>query len=348
MTRRDLLRAALPVAVALRSRAAEPAFERVDAHLHIRRVAPALLAAIEQAQWRCVSISVSSAITDDPVNIEDVLRNDAEAVRASKGRVAWASTFDARHFDSPGFAGRAIASLQESFKQGAIAVKIWKNVGMGIQSKSGEWVLPDNPVFSPIFEAIQKSGKPLIAHLGEPDGAWLPLDANNSERGYYSGHPEWHMLNKPGAPPKEAILAARDRVLARHPKLQVIGCHLGSDEEHWDRLAKRLDAFPNFTVDMAARVRYFARGDHEQARQFLMKYQDRILYATDFSSGTGSEEEMAQSLQRTWEQDWRFFATTETIESRGRTYPGLGLPQPVLRKLFRDNAVRLLPGIINA
>lgn len=347
MTRRDLLRA-LPVAVALRSRAAEPSFERIDAHLHIRRVAPALLAAIEQAQWRCVSISVSSAIADDSINIEDILRNDAEAARASKGRVAWASTFDARHFDSPGFASRAIASLQGSFKQGAIAVKIWKNVGMGIKSKSGEWVLPDNPAFSPIFEAIQRSGKPLIAHLAEPDGAWLPLDANNSELGYYSGHPEWHMLDKAGAPSKDAILAARDRILARHPKLQVVGCHLGSDEEHWDRLAKRLDSYPNFAVDTAARVRYFAQGDHEQAKQFLMKYQDRVLYATDFSMGAGSDEEMARSLQRTWEQDWRFFATTDTIEGRGRTYQGLGLPQLVVRKLFRDNALRWLPGIIHA
>ena len=95
------------------------------------------------------------------------------------------------------------------------------------------------------------------------------------------------MYGKAGAPVKEAILTARDRVLARYPKLRVVGCHLGSDEDDLDRLAKRLDAYPNFAVDTAARVRYFARGDRDQVRQFLTRYQDRILYATDFSLREG-------------------------------------------------------------
>jgi predicted TIM-barrel fold metal-dependent hydrolase len=348
MTRRDLL-ALLPAAAAVKSGvSAEAPFEKIDSHLHIRRVAPALLEAIEKAQWRCLSICVSSAIGNEPSTVEDQVKESIEVHRASKGRVQWATTFDARGFDSPGFAGPAIDLINRSFKQGAIAVKIWKNMGMGIKSKSGEWVLPDNPAFTPIYEAIQKSGKPMVAHLAEPDGAWQPLDAKNSELGYYKGNPEWHMLGKPGAPSKEAILTARDHILARHPKLKVIGAHLGSDEQHWDRLAKRLDTYPNFAVDMSARVRYFVRGDHEQARQFLLKYQDRLLYATDFVLEKQEDDSVARSLPRTWEQDWKFFATSDAIESRGGTYQGLGLPEGVVRKLFRDNAVRWLPGITGA
>ncbi len=224
-------------------------------------------------------------------------------------------------------------------------MKIWKNIGMGIRAKSGTALLPDNAALMPVYEAIQKADKTLIAHLAEPDGAWLPLDKNNPEIGYYSQHPEWHMYGRPEIPRKDAILEARDRILERHPKLRVVGCHLGSDEEHWDRLAKRLDTYPNFAVDVAARVRYFVRGDHEQARQFLTKYQDRVLYATDFVLESADDTKAAEHLQQTHEWDWKFFATQDTLTFRDRQTQGLGLPEQVTRKIFRENAVRWLPGI---
>ena len=105
------------------------------------------------------------------------------------------------------------------------------------------------------------------------------------------------MHGKAGCPVKEDILKARDRLLSRYPKLRVVGCHLGSDEDDLRRLAKRLDAFPNFAVDTAARIRYFARGDREQVRQFLTRYEDRILYATDFSLRDTEPAAAARSLR---------------------------------------------------
>jgi len=184
--------------------------------------------------------------------------------------------------------------------------------------------------------------------LPKPDGAWLPLDKNNPEIEYYSSHLEWHMYGRQGVPAKEAILAARDRILQGHPKLRVVGCHLGSDEEHWDRLAKRLDKYPNFAVDVAARVRYFVRGDHEQARQFLMKYQDRVLYATYFTLASADDADAARELQETHDRDWKLFAGKDTLTYRNSQVPGLGLPENVVRKIFRENAVRWLPGIARA
>jgi hypothetical protein len=105
-------------------------------------------------------------------------------------------------------------------------VKIWKNIGMAIKAKSGAYLLPDDPSLLPIYEAIQAAGRPLIAHLAEPDGAWLPLYAKNPEIRYYSANPRWHMHGKRGAPVKAEILDARDRLLARYPNLRVVGCHL--------------------------------------------------------------------------------------------------------------------------
>lgn len=345
MTRRQWL-ASLPAVASLKgSQSPAPPFERIDTHTHVHRSAPALFAMLEKERWRCLSICVSRAIGGETSDLAEMIRGSAQVHRATNGRIAWATAFDARGFENRDFASHAIAGLQESFRQEAIAVKIWKNIGMGIRAKSGEYLLPDHAALAPVFDAVQKAGKTLIAHLAEPDGAWLPLDKNNPEIGYYSHHPEWHMYGRPGVPAKEAILAARDHILERHPKLRVVGCHLGSDEEHWDRLAKRLDEYPNFAVDVAARVRYFVRGDHEQARQFLMKYQDRVLYATDFTLPSGEDATAAEELQQTHDRDWKFFATTDKLAYRDRQTPGLGLPDKVVHKIFRDNAVRWLPGI---
>ena len=151
------------------------------------------------------------------------------------------------------------------------------------------------------------------------------------------------MFGKAGGPVKEDMIKARDRVLARYPKLRVVGCHVGSDEDGLTRLAKRLDAFPNFAVDTAARVRYFARGDRDQVRQFLTRYHDRILYATDFSLREGDPATAARSLRVVYDRDWDFFAGGELMEYVGRPTRGLALPGAVLRKIFRENALRWMP-----
>jgi predicted TIM-barrel fold metal-dependent hydrolase len=348
MTRRSLLATLPALTISGKGGAAPAPFDKIDAHLHIHRLAPTLFEAFEKERWRGLSICLSEATGNDPTDLDEQMVGTAEVHRATGGRLAWASSFDARGFEGRDFAERVIGSLQRTFGEGAIGVKIWKTIGMEIRAKSGEYLLPDHAVFTPIFDAVQKADRTLIAHLGEPDGAWMPLNAANPELSYYSAHPEWSMLNHPGAPSKDAILTARDRILARHPKLRLVGCHLGSDEGHLERLAKRLDTYPNFAVDTAGRVRYFILGDHEAARQFLLKYQDRVLYATDFTLRPGNDAETAEKLRQQHDLDWKFFSTTETIQFRGKSYQGLGLPASVARKVFHDNARRWLPGIAPA
>jgi predicted TIM-barrel fold metal-dependent hydrolase len=347
-TRRDVLRL-IPAGVLAGSvRAADArGFETIDTHIHIHRDAPALVDGMRASRWRGLDIVVCPASGGEAFDLEERLRATEKVHRDSGGILAWASTFDARGFEQPGFAERTIARLRRTFEDDAIGVKIWKNIGMSIRSKAGAYLLPDDPALLPIYEAIQRAGKTLVAHLAEPDGAWLPLDAKNPELPYYSANPQWHMYGKPGAPVKEAILTARDRVLARYPDLRVVGCHLGSDEDDLGRLARRLDAHPNFAVDTAARIRYFARGDRERAREFLTRYQDRILYATDFSLRGGDPAAAARSLGTTHDRDWQFFSTGDVMDYNGKPTRGLALPEPVLRKIFRENAVRWLPGIVS-
>jgi predicted TIM-barrel fold metal-dependent hydrolase len=345
LTRRDLLRSLPAGALVAAARAPHgPEFGRIDTHVHIHRDAPALLAALAAANWRGLDIVVCPASGVEPFDLDAKLRATLKVQRGSGGTLAWASTFDARGFEDREFAGRTIDRLHQSFEDGAIGVKIWKNIGMAIKANSGAYLLPDHPALLPVYAAIERADRTLIAHLAEPDGAWLPLDAKNPERSYYSQNPQWHFFGKAGAPVKDDILKARDRVLARYPKLRVVGCHLGSNEDDLKALARRLDAYPNFAVDTAARVRYFAQGDREQVREFLTRYQDRILYATDFSFREGDAEAAARSLQSTHDRDWTFFSGDEKMDYAGRPTRGLALPDGILRKIFRENALRWLPG----
>lgn len=341
LTRRDVLRSAPVAFLGRAARAAERAdFERIDTHIHIHRNAPALTVSLGDSRWSGLDIVVCPTEGDEPYDLESKLDSTLKVARSSGGRLAWASTFDARGFQAPDFAERTIARLRKSFDDGAIGVKIWKNIGMAIRAKSGAYLLPDDPALLPVYEAIGRADRTLVAHLAEPDGAWLPLDDRNPELPYYSRNPQWHMLGRAGAPRKEAILAARDRVLARYPRLRVVGCHLGSDEDDLGRLARRLDAYPNFAVDTAARIRYFARGDRDRARDFLTRYQDRILYATDFALRENAPEAGAKALLARHDRDLEFFSGGAPMDYEGRPTRGLSLPDAVLRKIFRENARR--------
>ena len=112
-------------------------------------------------------------------------------------------------------------------------------------------------------------------------------------------------------------------------------------------MARRFDRYPNFAVDAAARVPYFMLQPREKVRAFLIKYQDRILYATDLVvMPQDSAEKALLEWTNTYERDWKFFATDQTVEYKGHNAHGLRLPEPVLRKLYHDNAVRWIPGIV--
>jgi hypothetical protein len=332
MRRRDLLSAFCMAATA--AKAAKPNFECIDTHTHMHRSATALVATLQQEAWRCLSICDSREIGEQPSVLGEMVRGTKVLHVESKGRIAWATTFDAREFEMRGFTDRVIAALQRDFKEHAVAVKIWKNIGLAIRSKSGEFLMPDSRELTPIFAAVEKSGHTLISHLADPDVAWQPLEGNES--GYYKTHPEWHLYGRKEVPSKAAILEARDRVIARHRGLRVIGCHLGSNEDDLAQLARRLDAHANFAVDVASRVRFLARMEADTVRQFVTKYQDRIIYATDFVLGQSDDARAAKSLVSVHEREWDYFSGS------------LGLPEPILQKIFRENAIRWIPGIAAA
>jgi len=253
-------------------------------------------------------------------------------------------------WDDPDWTKKTLQLLQGSFDEGAIGVKVWKNIGMEFRDKNGRFVMIDDPRFDPIFEFIEKRGKTLTAHIGEPKDCWLPLDKMMAEgnRRYYREHPQYHMFLHPEFPAYEDHIGAVERVLTKHPGLRYVGAHLASIEWSMVELAKRLDRFPNLAVDLAARVDDIQLLDQAAVRAFLMKYQDRVLYATDMEMNEGQNpRSVCERLHSRWVEDWKYFATSQEVKigATERRVRGLALPDAVLRKIYQGNAKRWYPGI---
>jgi hypothetical protein len=271
-------------------------------------------------------------------------RLDIQAfVTANPGRAWFCTTFDPFRFNEKDFQQKAIAELDADFARGAVAAKLWKNIGLELKDGSGKYVLPDDPRLEPIYRDIAARNKTLIAHVAEPDLAWA---SNVRRTAYFLAHPQWDMARKPDAPSKAALLEARDHILAANPDLRVIGAHFGAFESDLETLADRLDRYPNFAVDTSARIRYWVVRPNHKVRAFILKYQDRILYGTDlFWRPGGSDEEKVAKWEKQYVADWRYLATDDEFIYQGLPARGLALPESVLKKIYRDNAIRWIPGI---
>jgi len=317
----------------------------IDTHVHAFRSDPGFFAMIERSHLHVLDICVVDSY--NIFGLEAIERQRADAfVSGSDGHATLCTTFDPFSFEDPGYAQRVIAQLNEDFANGAVAVKIWKNVGMQIRKRDGTYLMPDDPIFAPVYQDIAAHNKTLIAHLAEPSSCWQPPNPSSPDYDYYKSNPQWYMYLHPDHPSKEMILAARDHLLEENPQLRVVGAHLGSMETSVDEIASHFDRYPNFAVDMAARMEYLMLAPRDKVRDFLIKYQDRVLYATDLEfladeAPADAEHEWTETYRR----DWKFLATDDAIRLQGREIRGLALPRPVLKKIYHDNAVRWIPGI---
>ena len=323
------------------------ALDPIDTHSHIFVANQDFIAMIEKLNLHTLDIAVDDDTDPYLKDLPREIHDGFAYVAASQGHSVFCTTFDPYLFRKPGFAQAAIRQINRDFAKGAIAVKIWKNIGMQLQDAYGNYIMPDNPVFAPIYKDIAAHNKTLVAHIADPNSCWEPPNPSSPDYQYYNHNPHWYMYNNPHAPSKEAILKARDHVVEENPNLRVVGAHLGSMESNFPELGRDLDRYPNFAVDMAARMPYVMMLPRQQAIDFIKKHQDRLIYGTDlnFMPGTNPQEKIKE-----WEdyyaRDWRFLATNDWVEYMGKKYQGLDLPKLMLAKLYHANAVHWFPGIL--
>jgi len=318
---------------------------KIDAHVHIRTSDPAIMEFARMEGFKLLTINTRSE------SQENIDRQREFAVKMKErypDDISWLATFSMEHFEEPGWAEEVIGRLQEDLNRGASGFKVWKDIGMTFRDSLGQFIFLDDPRFAPVLEFMQASGLTLLTHIGEPRNCWLPIDSMtvNNDKSYFKNNPQYHMYLHPDYPSHERLMESRDHVLAAYPDLLMVGAHLGSLEWDVDVLAGRLDRYPNFAVDLAARVCHLQVQDREKVRKFLDKYQDRVLYATDLGISEGNFEARKGGIGSTWRSDWTYFATDSLMSSPDvdNSFRGLDLDEEILRKIFYSNARTWYPG----
>ena len=325
--------------------------KKIDTHIHL--YTNSLDYANQAAEDNFSLITINLDDVNEPPPMEVQQQFALQQVKAFPKRVAYATTISIRHFNDSNWQQQTIAYLKNSFAKGAIAVKIYKVIGMALRDKNGKLVMIDDPRFDPIFNFIIQNKIPVLGHLGEPKNCWLPADKMTikGDRSYYTENPVYHMFLHPEFPSYETQIAARDHLLEKHPDLKFIGAHLGSLEWNVDELAKRLDKFPNMAVDMAARITHLqfqSVNNWQKVHDFMIKYQDRLLYATDDVIAADSDfSKMKNGIHAKRTSDWQFFTTNEkmTVADFNEPFKGLKLPKQVIDKIYRKNAENWYPGL---
>jgi len=255
-------------------------------------------------------------------------------------RMVFFANLDFGQVVKPGFGRRAAAQLERDVAAGAVGLKLFKNFGLTVRDGGGQRVPVDDAELDPVWEMCARLDVPVLIHTGEPSEFSQPVDRYNER---------WlELMVRPGRrlpanryPSFEAIMAERDRLFARHPETRFIAAHMGWHANDLGRLGAMLDRLPNVVVETGA-ILYELGRQPLAARAFFTRYSDRVLFGKD---SYAADE---------FPYYWRTFETRDEYFDYYRRYHafwklyGIGLSDDILRKVYYENALRVVPGIPRA
>ena len=331
-------------------------YPKIDVHMHIGPDGIPRAVALMNKWGIAGGVNLSGMYPGPP---RHGLETQLQAAASTNGRlVVFANADFRRVVRDVDYGKKMAADLVESKRLGARGLKIPKGLGLGYPNPDRSGLLPvDDPGLDPLFEQAGKLGMPVAMHVGDPKAFWQPSTPDNERWDELQAHPEWSFYGQP-VPSWEQLYAAFERRVARHPRTIFIGVHFGNDPEDPDRVARMLDKHPNLYIDTAARIPEMGRHDPVKMRRFFEKYQDRILFGTDTGVGpedadmmygsTGPLPPTAADEERFFRSSWRYFETRDKqfesptpIQGRWKI-DGIGLSDAILRKVYYENAARLL------
>ena len=269
----------------------------------------------------------------------DRLRQGVEAIKHSPyaDRMVLFANVDFRGF-GPGSGAKAAKQLEADIKAGAAGLKIFKDLGMFDRKADGSRLRVDDAELDPIWETCARLNVPVLIHVAEPQAFFDPLDYNNERWLELSLYPD--RRHQDGVR-FEQLMTERNAMMKKHPNTKYILAHFGWHASDLGRAGKLLDENPNVFYDVAAVLYDFGR-QPRAAHEFFVKYQDRILFGKD----SYQPDE--------YPYYWRVFETNDEYFDYYRDYHafwklyGIGLPDQVLRKLYYQNALKLVPRISRA
>lgn len=268
-------------------------------------------------------------------HLEQVLANAQEN---APGRFLVFTNIDFEGMGAPGWTERTVAQLAADAAAGAVGLKIYKSLGLDAKDTDGRRIATDDPRLDPIWSKCGELGLPVLIHTGEPSAFWLPKDASNERL--------LEMMQFPGRwrgdatvyPPWEEVMGEQHRLFRKHPKTTFISAHLGWMGNDLARLGRLLDELPNVYTEFGAVIAELGR-QPRFAHDWMIRYQDRVLFGKD--SWAPDEYPTYFQILETADDYVPYFRRRHAF---WRLY-GLDLPDPVLRKIYYGNALRLFPSI---
>jgi predicted TIM-barrel fold metal-dependent hydrolase len=236
------------------------------------------------------------------------------------------------------FPGWAASRLRVQKEMGAQGLKIWKPFGLQVKDDLGRLAAVDDLRLAPIWETAGELGLPVMVHVADPVAFFDPIDESNERWEELGAHPYWAFTSPP-FPPFMEILNGFKNLVTRHKQTIFIGAHVGCYGENLGWVGQMLDDCPNYSIDISARLGELGRQPYT-AREFFLRYQDRILFGSDM----GPDLEAYRLCYRLLETDDEYFNYNPgEIPAQGRWYAyGLHLPDEVLEKVYRKNALGVL------
>jgi predicted TIM-barrel fold metal-dependent hydrolase len=241
-----------------------------------------------------------------------------------------------------GFAGQCIATLEKETREGALGLKVTKELGLRFHEPGGEMIRIDDERLYPVWNKAGALGIPVLIHTSDPWGFFLPVDEHNEHSSTLRKYPGWSFDGSHFS--KADLLEQRRRVMADHPGTTFICPHVANNPEDLDQVSALLESLPNVVIDFSARMDELGRQPYT-ARDFFIRWQDRILFGTDMPIS----EEMYRCHFRFLETADEYFDYPGYLgemdnECRWKIY-GLHLPDAVLEKVYNRNALRVVAGL---
>lgn len=306
----------------------------IDIHFHMDPEADPVKAAAAMDQ---VNLQMVVSLGNRAMYGETLKQYVRKWVKPHPARFAVMANINEAIVNDPDFSRKAVAQLKEDVKNGAIALKIYKQLGLVWRDKDGKLIRPDDPRFTPVWNACADLNIPVLIHVNDTMPFFDPVDRYNER--YLSltrdNRSAWY--GKVDIT-HDQLMVHYEHVIARHPRTTFIGAHVGMHYEHLESGARWLDQYPNLYYDIAASCKHLGRQPYT-ARRFLIKYQDRILFGCDV--GRVPDPEVYRYMFRVLETDDEYFEHVEPNAGLPWKIYGLFLPDPVLEKIYRLNALKV-------
>lgn len=310
----------------------QPRFPVIDYHNHLDAQSPREVLRVMDACG--VEKVVNITMQTGQAAIESIERFH----QAAPDRFATFGWMDWSGVERSDFVQLSLDRLERLVEHGACGIKFWKDLGLTVRDGNGALLRVDDERLAPLFDKAAELRIPVMFHTADPDAFFTPIDRFNERYEELAAHPDWSFYGSPVS--KASLLEQRNNVIARHPNTTFVGAHLAESSENLGSVARLLEEYPNFYVDISARTPELGRQPYT-ARDFMLKYADRILFGTDLLP----EIDMYRLYYRFLETADEYFEYPSHASRQGRwNVYGLFLPTNVLEKIYRTNALKMLSG----